>query len=161
MKLIFWGLVVVAALYGAYAVMMSAYQYLQVSGVVDDVMQPRSLAELGSTRAVRDKILKETAESGVPLEGRDVTVTLADRVYTVRIIWSFPVIIYQGEPVLSIPISLTREKAMGGASYLPAGRPAFASAIIRSTRVRSSPGGTTFTNRSQERIAPAASFFAS
>jgi hypothetical protein len=162
MRLIFWGLVVVAALYGAYAVMMSAYQYLQVSGVVDDVMQPRSLAELGSTRAVRDKILKETAESGVPLEARDVSVTLADRVYTVNIIWSFPVIIYQGEPVLSIPISLKREKAVtGGAFYWPRGRPAFASAIIFSTRVRSSPGGTTFTNRSQERIAPAASFFAS
>ncbi len=161
MRLLFWGLVVVAAAYGAYAVMMSAYQYLQVSGVVDDIMQPRTIAELGSTRAVRDKILKETADAGVPLEARDVTVTLADRVYTVNIIWSFPVIIYQGEPVLSIPLSLKREKATGGASYLPAGRPAFASAIMRSTRARSSPGGATFTNRSHERMAPAASFFVS
>jgi hypothetical protein len=139
--------------------MMSAWQYFQVSGVVDDVMQPRAIADLGSARAVKARILKDTAESGVPLEDRDVNVTVDNRLYTVKIMWSFPVIIYQGEPVLSIPLSLTRTKQTAGA-YLPTGR-AFASAIIRSTRVRSSPAGTTFTNRSHERIAPAASFFAS
>jgi len=160
MRLFFWGLVAVAAAYAAYAVMMSAWQYLQVSGVVDDVMQPRAIADLGSARAVKTKILKETAESGVPLEDRDVSVTVDNRLYTVKIFWSFPVVIYQGEPVLSIPLSLTRSKQTAGASYLPAGR-AFAAAIIRSTRVRSSPAGTTFMNRSHERIAPAASFFPS
>ena len=160
MRLFFWGLVAVGAAYCAYAVMMSAWQYFQVSGVVDDVMQPRTIADLGSARAVKARILKETAESGVPLEDRDVSVTIDNRVYTVNIIWSFPVIIYKGEPVLSIPLSLKRSKQTAGAFYLPAGR-ALASAIIRSTRARSSPAGTTFTNRSHERIAPAASFFAS
>ena len=132
MRLFFWGLVAVVAAYGAYAVMMSAWQYLQVSGVVDDVMQPRAIADLGSARAVKARILKETAESGVPLEDRDVSVTVDNRLYTVKILWSFPVIIYQGEPVLSIPLSLTRSKQTAGAFYLPAGR-ALASAIIRST----------------------------
>jgi len=160
MRLFFWGLVAIGAAYCAYAVMMSAWQYFQVSGVVDDVMQPRAIADLGSARAVKAKILKDTAESGVPLEDRDVSVTVDNRLYTVKIIWSFPVIIYQGEPVLSIPLSLTRTKQTAGAFYLPAGR-AFASAIIRSTRVRSSPAGTTLMNCSHERIAPAASFFAS
>jgi len=150
----------VAAAYAAYAVMMSAWQYFQVSSVVDDVMQPRSIAELGSARAVKSKILKDTAESGVPLEERDVNVTIDNRAYTVNVIWSFPVIIYHGEPVLSIPLSLKRAKQTAGAFYLPAGR-AFASAIMRSTRARSSPAGMTFTNRSHERIAPAVSFFAS
>jgi hypothetical protein len=160
MKLFFWGLVAVAAAYGAYAVMMSAWQYLQVSGVVDDVFQPRTLTELGSAQAVKEKILRDTAESGVPLESRDVSVTVSERLYTVNVIWSFPVIIYRGEPVLSIPLSLKREKAVaGGSAYLPAGRPAFASAIMRSTRARSSPAGATFRNRSQERMAPGASFF--
>jgi hypothetical protein len=162
MKLVFWGLVAVAAAYGAYAVMMSAWQYFQVSGVIDDVMQPRTIAELGSARAVKEKILRDTAESGVPLDTRDVSVTVSDHVYTVNVIWSFPVIIYKGEPVLSIPLSLKREKATSASSsYSPMGRPALASAIMRSTRVRSSPAGTTFRNRSQERMAPAASFFAS
>jgi len=160
MRLFFWGLVAVGAAYCAYAVMMSAWQYFQVSGVVDDVMQPRTIADLGSARAVKARILKETAESGVPLEDRDVSVTIDNRVYTVNIIWSFPVIIFKGEPVLAIPISLKRRRALDATSYLPAGR-ALASAIIRSTRARSSPAGTTFTNRSHERIAPAASFFAS
>ncbi len=143
MRLFFWGLVAVGAAYCAYAVMMSAWQYLQVSGVVDDVMQPRAIADLGSARAVKAKILRETAESGVPLQDRDVSVTIENRVYTVN-----------------IPLSLKRSKQTAGAFYLPAGR-AFASAIIRSTRARSSPAGTTFTNRSHERIAPAASFFPS
>src|SRR5207244_11636210 len=115
MRLFFWGLVAVAAAYAAYAVMMSAWQYLQVSGVVDDVMQPRAIADLGSARAVKAKILKDTAESGVPLKDRDVSVTVDNRLYTVKIIWSFPVIIYQGEPVLSIPLSLTRTKQTAGA----------------------------------------------
>src|SRR6267143_2041695 len=118
MRLFFWGLVAIGAAYCAYAVMMSAWQYFQVSGVVDNLL------------------------------------------YTVKIIWPFPVIIYQGEPVLSIPLSLTRTKQTAGAFYLPAGR-AFASVIIRSTRVRSSPAGTTLMKCSHERIAPAASFFAS
>jgi len=160
MRLFFWGLVAVAAAYAAYAVMMSAWQYFQVSGVVDDVMQPRSIAELGWARAVKSKILKDTAESGVPLEERDVNVTVESRAYTVNILWSFPVIIYHGEPVLSIPLSLKRTKQMAGAFYLPAGR-AFVTAIMRSTRARSSPAGTTLTNCSQERIAPAVSFLAS
>jgi hypothetical protein len=159
-RLFFWGLVAVAAAYAAYAVMMSAWQYFQVSGVVDDVMQPRTLAELGSARAVKSRILKDSAESGVPLEEREVSVTVDNRAYTINILWSFPVIIYHGEPVLSIPLSLKRTKQTAGALYLPAGR-AFASAIMRSTRARSSPAGTTVTNRSHDRIAPAVSFLAS
>ena len=89
-----------------------------------------------------------------------MSVTIDNRAYTVNILWSFPIIIYRGEPVISIPLSLKRTKPPAGAFYLPAGR-AFASAIMRSTRARSSPAGTTFTNRSHERIAPAVSFFAS
>ncbi len=160
MRLVFWGLVAVAAAWVAYAVMMSAWQYFQVSGVVDDALQPRSVAELGSERAVKNKILKDSAESGIALEDREVSVTADNQVYTVNVVWSFPVFIYQGEPVLRIPLSLKRTKPAVGAFYLPAGR-AFASAIIRSTRVRSSPAGATLTNRSQERMAPAVSCFAS
>jgi hypothetical protein len=115
MRLFFWGLVAVAAAYAAYAVMMSAWQYFQVSGVVDDVMQPRTIAELGSAKAVKNKILKDSAESGVPLADRDVDVTVDNRLYTVNIIWSFPVILYHGEPMLSIPLSLKRSKQTAGA----------------------------------------------
>src|SRR2546428_11997053 len=98
--------------------MMSGWQSFQVSGVVDDVMQPRAIADLGSARAVKAKILKETAESGAPLAGRDVSGTIEKPASTVNIIWSFPVIIYKGEPVLSIPLSLKRSKQTAGAFYL-------------------------------------------
>jgi hypothetical protein len=65
--------------------MMSAWQYFQVSGVVDDAMQPRSIAELGSARALKSTILKDAAESGVPLEERDVSVTVDNRADTVNV----------------------------------------------------------------------------
>jgi len=162
MKVIFWGLVAVGFAYAAYGVMMSGYQYLTLSSVVDDATQKHSLAENPTPRQLKAKILKDSADAGVPLEDRDVAVTMADRVVTVNIIWTFPMIMYKGEPVLAIPLSLKRTKEMttGSAYRAPAGR-AFASAISRSTRARSSPGGVTFTKRSHERIAAGTSLFVS
>jgi hypothetical protein len=159
-RLVFWGLVAVAICWVAYGVMMSAWQYFEVAGVVDDALRSRNVADIGTARTVKDRILKASAESGIPLDADDVNVSLENQTYSVNVIWSFPILIYQGQPVLRIPMSLSRTKQAVEAFYLPAGR-AFASAIIRSTRVRSSPGGETFTNRSHERIAPAGSFFAS
>ena len=127
MRLLFWGLVAVALAYVAWAGMMSAWQYVQISGVVDDVMQPRSIAELGSAGAVKTKILSESAESGVPLADRDVSVTIDNRVYTVNIMWTFPVIIYRGEPVLAIPLSLKRSRQTA-AALVPSGDGARAAA---------------------------------
>jgi len=132
MRLFFWGLVAVAAAYAAYAVMMSAWQYFQVSGVVDDVMQPRTIAELGSAKAVKSKILKDSADSGVPLTDRDVDVTVDNRLYTVNIIWSFPVIVYHGKPVLSIPLSLKRSKQTAGA-FAPGTSWSVASVLVSSS----------------------------
>lgn len=160
MRLVFWGLVAVAAAWLAYGAMMSAWLYFQVAGVVDDALRPRSVADLGTAGTLKTRILKESAESGVPLDDRDVIVTVDDQTYVVQVAWSFPIFVYQGQPLLAIPMSLKRTKQAAGAYLVPAGR-VFASAIIRSTRVRSSPGGETFRNRSQERIAPAVSFFAS
>ena len=139
MRLVFWGLVAVALAYVAWAGMMSVWQYFQVSGVVDDVMQPRSIAELGSAGAVKSKIIKESAESGVPLADRDVSVTVDNRVYSVNIMWTFPVIIYGGEPVLAIPLSLRRTKQT-------------ASALVPADRRRASA--------TMHRVAAAASIFA-
>jgi hypothetical protein len=159
MRLFFWGLVALAFFYGAYSVMVSAWQWFQVSGVVDEQLEPRNLAERSGPREIKTKILQEVTEAGVPLADRDISVVVADRVVTINVIWSYPVIVYQGEPVLAIPLSITRSRALGGSAYFPG--LARASAISFSTRVRSSPGGMTLTKRSQERIAPAASFFAS
>jgi hypothetical protein len=130
MRLFFWGLVAVALAYVAWAGMMSAWQYFQISGVVDDVMQPRSIAELGSAPAVKNKILKDSAESGVPLADRDVSVIVDNRVYTVNIVWSFPVIVYRGERVLAIPLSLKRSKQTAGA-FAPSGDRPLAFATMR------------------------------
>src|SRR5207247_708259 len=65
----------------------------------------------------------DSAESGVPLADRDVSVTVDNRVHTVNIVWSFPVIVYRGERVLAIPLSLKRSKQTAGAFAQSGDRP--------------------------------------
>ena len=90
-----------------------------------------------------------------------MSVTSADRVLKVNVVWTFPVIVYKGESVLAIPLSVKKSHPLGGrAAYRPRDS-AFASAISFFTRSRSSELGATFTNRSQALTAPATSFFTS
>ncbi len=125
MRLVLWGLVAVAICWVAYGIMMSAWQYFEVGGVVDEALRSRNVADIGTARTVKDRILKGSAESGIPLEEREVNVTLDNQTYSVNVVWSFPVLIYQGQPVLRIPLSLNRTKQATEAFYRPA-RPAFA-----------------------------------
>lgn len=136
MRLVFWGLVLVGLGYAAYAVMTAGWQYFQVITVVDEVLEPRNLASLPTARDVRAKILKTVAEAGVPLGERDLNVTHVDRMVTVTVVWSVPVVIYKGESVLAIPLSVTRSRpTTGGSAYRgPAG---FARASAMSLRTRS------------------------
>ena len=125
MRLVFWGLVAVAICWVAYSIMMSAWQYFQVASVVDDALRSRNVADIGTAHTVKDRILKASADSGIPLDAGGVSVSLENQTYSVNVIWSFPILIYQGQPVLRIPMSLSRIKQAVEAFYRPA-RPAFA-----------------------------------
>ena len=125
MRLVFWGLVAVAICWVAYGAMMSAWQYFQVAGVVDDALRSRNVADIGTARTVKDRILKASADSGIPLDAGEVSVSLENQTYSVNVIWSLPILIYQGQPVLRIPMSLSRTKQAVEAFHRPA-RPAFA-----------------------------------
>jgi hypothetical protein len=162
MRVFFWGLVAVACCYVFYARMMSVYQWFQVHSVIDETLEPRNLRELATTGDVKTRILRQANEAGVPIEEREVTVVSAERELKINVVWTFPVIVYKGESVLAIPLSVKKNHPLGGAgrAYRPRD-PAFASAISFLTRSRSSALGATLTNRSQARTAPATSFLAS
>jgi len=162
MRVFFWGLVAVACFYLAYAGMMSVYQWFQIRSVIDETLEPRNLRELATAGDVKTRILRQANEAGVPIEEREVTVVVADRELKLNVVWTFPVIVYKGESVLAIPLSVKKNHPLGGggrAYRLP--DPAFASAMSFLTRSRSSALGATLTKRSQELTAPATSFFAS
>lgn len=160
MRVFFWGLVAVACFYAAYALMMSGYQWFQVRSVIEDTLEPRNLSELPTPAAVKTRIIREALSAGVPLVEREVNVVSNKGVLAIQVAWTFPVIVYKGESVLAVPLSVKKQHQLGSRAYFP-GEPAFASAMSFWTRARSSAVGATFTNRSHARTAPATSFFAS
>ena len=161
MKVFFWGLVAVACCYAAYGAMMSAYLWFQIHSVVDEVLQPRNLRELPTATDVRQRIVREATAAGVPLDAREVNVVANRGVLAIQVAWTFPMIVYKGEPVLAIPLSVKkRHEVDPGRAYRPRD-PARASAMSFSTRARSSALGATLTNRSHACTAPATSFLAS
>ncbi len=161
MRVFFWGLVAVACFYVAYAIMMSGYQWFQVRSVIEETLEPRNFRELATLGDVKMRILREAKEAGVPIDEREVSVTSADRMLKVNVVWTFPVIVYKGESVLAIPLSVKKNHPLDGrAAYRPRD-PVFASAISFFTRSRSSPLGATLRNRSHALTAPATSFLTS
>jgi hypothetical protein len=115
---------------------------------------------LATAGDVKTRIVREANEAGVPIEEREVSVVLADRELKLNVVWTFPVIVYKGESVLAIPLSVKKSHPLGGRAYRPLD-PALAWAMSSLTRSRSSALGATFTNRSHERTAPPTSFFTS
>ena len=161
MRVFFWGLVVVACCYVFYAGSMSIYQWFQVRSLIDETLEPRNLRELVTAGDVRTRIVREANQAGIPLAEGEVSVVSAERELKVNVVWTFPVIVYKGESVLAIPLSVQKNHPLdGGRAYRPR-VPAFASAMSFLTRSRSSALGATLTNRSQARTAPATSFLAS
>ena len=161
MRVFFWGLVAVGCFYLAYAAMMSGYQWFQIRSVIEETLEPRNFRELATLSDVKMRIVREANEAGVPIAEREVSVASADRMLKVNVVWTFPVIVYKGESVLAIPLSVKKSHPLGGRAYFFPRDPAFASAISFLTRSRSSGLGATLTNRSQALTAPGTSFFTS
>jgi hypothetical protein len=106
MKAIFWLLVAIGIVYAFYSGAVAVYQYVQVKDVVEESVREREkLDRYERPLIVKDDILRKAPAAGVTLAERDVLVTEEDRILRVLIRWSYPVIIYKGEAVLSIPIA--------------------------------------------------------
>ena len=119
MRMIFWLLVAFLVCYAFYAGVMSGWQYFQVSSTVDEAFEQRSVGQAFETRPIRDYILRVTNEAGVPLTDRDVSVLQVSDQIVVDIVWSYPVLIFKGEVVLAVPLSVKRQRAQGEMKVTP------------------------------------------
>jgi hypothetical protein len=110
MKLIIWGLVIVALCYAAYSGMIAVWSYIAVNNAVDEVIARDGIDAVPAPE-IKKRILNSTNEAGVPLAERDVLVTHEDKTVRVEVVWTVPVLIYKGESVLAVPLSVTRASA--------------------------------------------------
>ena len=110
MKIIFWLLVAIAVLYGFYSGAMAIWSYMEVQSIVEEVVAERGVRSDRFERAARVKedILKRAATSGVRLDDRELKITEEGRAFTVLVRWTWPVVVYQGEEVLAIPLKHER-----------------------------------------------------
>ena len=118
MKVILWGLVVVALVYGAYSGMIAVWSWIAVNNAVDEIITKDGIEAVPAAE-IKARVMKATNEAGIPLRENDVVVTLDERTVRVEAIWTVPVIIVKGESVLAIPLSVRRASA--GSAAAPAG----------------------------------------
>jgi hypothetical protein len=110
MKLVFWLLVAVVLFYGAYSGMMAVWSYFQINDIVEQAVRERpGLGADDRVRQVRDEIVKSAARSGLALDGRAVDVRSAGGALSVKVRWTYPVIVYNSETLFSIPLSVDRD----------------------------------------------------
>jgi hypothetical protein len=107
MRLIFWGVVVVALSYAAYSGMIAAWSWIAVHNAVDEVISKDGIDAV-PVPEVRSRVLQATNEAGVPIRERDVVVTREERGVTVEVLWTVPVVVVRGEPVVAVPLSVRR-----------------------------------------------------
>jgi hypothetical protein len=107
MKLIIWGLVIVALCYAAYSGMIAAWSWIAVNNAVDEVIARDGIHAVPA-QEIKTRILSSTNEAGVPLSERDVIVTHEDKKVQVEVVWTVPVVIVKGESLLAVPLSVKR-----------------------------------------------------
>jgi hypothetical protein len=111
MRLVIWGLVIVALCYAAYTGMIAAWSWIAVNNAVDEVIA-RDGIEAMPQREIKTRIVQSTNEAGVPLNERDVTVThYDDRTVRVEVKWSVPAIVVRGDVVLALPLTVKQASA--------------------------------------------------
>jgi len=89
---------------------MAARSYRQMSEVVDRAFELQERGRLGAP-GVRQVVLEGATEVSVPIAAEDVVVTDDAGQLMVRLRWTWPVVSWQGEQVLRVPLSLERARA--------------------------------------------------
>src|SRR5262245_13468533 len=107
MKIFFWGLVIVGLAYAAYSGMIVTWSWIAVNNAVDEVLSKEGVEALPE-REIRTRVLSSTSEAGVAIRERDVTVTRDNRLVRIDVIWTIPVVVIKGEPVVEVPLSVKR-----------------------------------------------------
>ena len=113
MKTVFWLLVAIGFVYAFYSGAVAVWQYFEIKGIVEDSVAAREKVDpYDRAGRVKDDILRRAPESGMALDEREVFVTEENRTLRVLIRWSYPVIVYKGDVVLSIPLAYDKEFTM-------------------------------------------------
>jgi len=109
MKALFWVFVAILCVYAFYSGAMVVWSYLEITGVVEEVVVERARGDRNerATR-IRDEIAKKVAESGIKIDARSVSVSDTGPTLDVGVRWSWPVVSYQGEDYLSLPLKHER-----------------------------------------------------
>ena len=115
MRLIFWGLVIVALGYVAYSGMITAWSWIAVNNAVDEVISREGVDTLPE-QEIRARVMSSTSEAGVSLQERDIVVTRGTGSVQVEVVWTIPVLVVKGEPAISVPLSVKRSKLATGAT---------------------------------------------
>lgn len=107
MRLIFWGLVIVAFCYVAYSGMLAAWSWIAVQNAVDEIISKEGVESVPIPE-LRTRVMKAANEAGIPINEKEVIVTKEDKGVQVEIFWTVPMIVVKGEPVLAVPLSVKR-----------------------------------------------------
>ena len=110
MRALFWVLVAILCVYIFYTGAMAVWSYLEITSIVEDVVNERASRAGRDERAIRirDEIAKKVADSGIKTDDRSVTVSDTGPALDVGVRWNWPVVSYQGEVWVSLPLKHER-----------------------------------------------------
>jgi hypothetical protein len=107
MKALAWVFVAIGCVYVFYCGAMAVWSYLEVTSVVEEVVNERASRTERPERAtrVRDDIAKKVAASGISVDDRSIAVVDEGKTLEVNVRWNWPVIVYQQREYLAVPLS--------------------------------------------------------
>ncbi|PYN80067.1 MAG: hypothetical protein DMD96_15455 [Candidatus Rokuibacteriota bacterium] len=111
MKALFWVFVAIGCVYLFYTGAMSVWSYLEITGVVDEVVAERASSRGERSERVsrvREDIVKKVAASGINVDERAISIADEGRTLDVSVRWNWPVIVYQGRELVAIPLKHER-----------------------------------------------------
>jgi hypothetical protein len=110
MKTLFWVFVAILCVYIFYTGAMAIWSYLEITSLVEDVVNERASRSDRNERAtrIRDEIAKKVVQSGIKIDERSVSVSDTGLTLDVGVRWNMPVVSYQGEDYLSLPLQHER-----------------------------------------------------
>ena len=110
MRLVFWGVVAVVALYLAYSGMIAVSSWISVNNAVDEIVSTDGVETIPS-RELKTKVMSAANAAGVPLADKDVVVTNAGKGVNIEVLWTVPVVIVNGDAVFAVPLAVRRSSA--------------------------------------------------
>jgi len=112
MRLIVWGLVVVALAYLGYTGMIATWSWIAVNNAVDEIVSKDGVEAIPS-RELKAEVLTAVGKAGVSLVDKDVLVTSAGEGVKVEVMWTVPVVVMNGDSVFAVPLAVRRTSAAG------------------------------------------------